>query len=67
VELEGQVLDDHTVVLTIHDFGRWRPPRGAHRGRGMQLMNGLADAVEIVPREDGTSVRLLRGLGDRPS
>jgi serine phosphatase RsbU (regulator of sigma subunit)/anti-sigma regulatory factor (Ser/Thr protein kinase) len=67
VELEGQVLDDHSVVLTVHDFGRWRPPRGAHRGRGMQLMNGLADAVEIVPREDGTSVRLLRGLRDRPS
>jgi anti-sigma regulatory factor (Ser/Thr protein kinase) len=53
------------VVFEIRDSGRWRPPRGAHRGRGMQLMEGLADAVEVVPREDGTTVQLLRKLGNR--
>ena len=62
VQLEATVGDDRTVVLTISDFGRWRPPRGANRGRGMLLMEGLTDAVDVVPREDGTSVRLLRGL-----
>jgi anti-sigma regulatory factor (Ser/Thr protein kinase) len=65
VELEGKVLGDGTAVLQIHDFGRWRPPRGVHRGRGMQLMEGLADAVEVVPRKDGTSVQLLRRLEGR--
>jgi anti-sigma regulatory factor (Ser/Thr protein kinase) len=67
VELEGEMLSDRTAVLKIHDFGRWRPPRGAHRGRGMQLMTGLADEVEVVPREDGTSVQLSRRLGERSS
>jgi anti-sigma regulatory factor (Ser/Thr protein kinase) len=66
VELEGLVLGDRTAVLKIHDFGRWRPARGAHRGRGMQLMKGLADAVQVVPRDNGTSVELLRRLGERP-
>jgi hypothetical protein len=32
----------------------------------MQLMKGLADAVEVVPRDNGTSVELLRRLGERP-
>jgi len=67
VELEAQVLGDRTAVLGIHDFGRWRPPRGAHRGRGIQLMRGLTDAMELEPREDGTSVQLRRRLGERPS
>jgi serine phosphatase RsbU (regulator of sigma subunit)/anti-sigma regulatory factor (Ser/Thr protein kinase) len=67
VELEASISGDRTVALKVHDFGRWRPPRGAHRGRGMLLMEGLADAVEVVPRENGTSVQLLRKLGARPS
>ena len=67
VELEATVSDEGTVCLKIQDFGRWRPPRGAHRGRGMQLMEGLADAMEVVPRENGTSVQLFRKLGVRPS
>ena len=67
VKLKGEVLGDRTLVLEIRDYGRWRPPRGAHRGRGMQLMRGLADAVEVMPHEDGSSVQLLRKLGDGPA
>ena len=64
VELEGKILQDRTAVFDVHDFGSWRPPRGVHRGRGMQLMEGLADEVKVVPRADGTSVQLRRTLTD---
>lgn len=65
VELKGKIVRGRIVVFEIHDSGRWRPARGAHRGRGMQLMEGLADVVEVLPREDGTTVQLLRKLGNR--
>ena len=62
VQLEATVGDDRTAHLTISDSGRWRPPRGANRGRGMLLMEGLTDAVDVVRRDAGTSVRLSRRL-----
>ena len=64
VQLEATVGDDRTAHLTISDSGRWRPPRGANRGRGMLLMEGLTDAVDVVRRDGGTSVRLTRRLGE---
>ena len=63
-QLEATVGDDRTAHLTISDSGRWRPPRGANRGRGMLLMEGLTDAVDVVRRDGGTSVRLTRRLGE---
>ena len=67
VEIEATVSGDRTALITIRDFGRWRPPRGKNRGRGMELMRGLAETVDVEHRDDGTSVRLSRTLEDSSS
>ncbi len=54
--------DAGRVRLTVRDRGRWRPPRGSHRGRGMMMMRGLMDVVDIDHTEDGTTVVLERAL-----
>ena len=51
-----------TVTLTVKDWGQWRPPRGEYRGRGLMLMEGLADTVEVTPDDEGTTVTLTRRL-----
>jgi anti-sigma regulatory factor (Ser/Thr protein kinase)/putative methionine-R-sulfoxide reductase with GAF domain len=49
---------DDTVVVRVLDRGRWRPPRGPSRGRGLPLMQALADEVRIRHEPEGTSVEL---------
>jgi GAF domain-containing protein/anti-sigma regulatory factor (Ser/Thr protein kinase) len=61
-QLDG-TIDGAVVELAIRDRGRWRPPRGEHRGRGMPLMRRLMDSVDIRDTGDGTEVRLRRRLG----
>jgi len=55
--------DDGRVRVTIRDRGQWRPPRGTHRGRGVMMMRGLMDSVQIDHTAGGTSVVLERRLG----
>jgi anti-sigma regulatory factor (Ser/Thr protein kinase) len=52
-----------SVEVIVRDFGRWRPPRGRERGRGIGLMRATMDEVEILQGDEGTSVRLVRSLG----
>ena len=54
--------DADSVVLTITDRGQWRPPRGTNRGRGLGLMERFMDDVDVVPGEQGTTVRMRRRL-----
>ena len=58
-------LDAGLVRLTVSDSGRWRPPRGTNRGRGLLLMEALMDAVDVRHGESGTVVVLERRLGAR--
>jgi len=51
------------ALVAVRDFGNWRQPRGVNRGRGLALMEGLTDAVDVVRGEDGTTVQLSRRLG----
>jgi anti-sigma regulatory factor (Ser/Thr protein kinase) len=51
------------VKVAIRDFGNWRAPRGTHRGRGLLLMEGLADGVEIIRSDEGTTIELSRRIG----
>jgi anti-sigma regulatory factor (Ser/Thr protein kinase) len=60
-ELEG-VREGDDVVLVIRDHGRWRPPRGQNRGRGLGLMETFMDEVEVTPSETGTAVRMRRRI-----
>ncbi|MGN6189036.1 MAG: ATP-binding SpoIIE family protein phosphatase [Conexibacter sp.] len=55
--------DGGRIRVTIRDRGRWRPPRGSHRGRGVMMMRGLMDSVDIEHTDDGTTVVLERTLG----
>lgn len=48
------------VVATIVDAGQWRSPRGKHRGRGLALLDGAADAVHIERSHSGTRVVLRK-------
>jgi anti-sigma regulatory factor (Ser/Thr protein kinase) len=50
------------TVICVRDFGSWREARGSHRGRGLVLMKGLMDSVDVDSGDDGTTVRLARRL-----
>ena len=63
VELHASTDGEDTVTVEICDFGSWRAPRGTHRGRGLLLMEGLTDDVEVVRTGDGTTVELTRRIG----
>jgi anti-sigma regulatory factor (Ser/Thr protein kinase)/putative methionine-R-sulfoxide reductase with GAF domain len=51
------------LAVTVRDFGRWRPPRYPNRGRGLPMMQGFADWVEVSRSDHGTSVSLRWDLG----
>jgi PAS domain S-box-containing protein len=61
VELHGR-HDRDQVVVSVCDFGRWRPPREDERGRGLGVIKAMMDRVEILKRPDGTEVRMARLL-----
>jgi anti-sigma regulatory factor (Ser/Thr protein kinase) len=61
IEIDAR-LGDGAVQIDVQDWGRWRAPRGAHRGRGLGLMRGLMDEVAVTPGETGTVVRMRRTL-----
>jgi len=50
------------VVVTVTDRGNWRDARGENRGRGLPLMRGLMESVDVEPADGGTSVVLRRTL-----
>jgi PAS domain S-box-containing protein len=56
-------LDARVLVATISDSGHWRERRGAHRGRGLHIIEGLMDQVEVSTEQGGTVVRMRRRLG----
>jgi anti-sigma regulatory factor (Ser/Thr protein kinase) len=58
-------VDGGDVVIEVGDRGTWREARGEHRGRGLTLMRGLMDAVDVDREPDGTTVRLRRTLQRR--
>jgi serine phosphatase RsbU (regulator of sigma subunit)/anti-sigma regulatory factor (Ser/Thr protein kinase) len=63
VELRASVAKNGIVTVAVRDFGNWRPPRGTNRGRGLMLMEGLTDGVDVIRRDEGTTVELSRRLG----
>jgi anti-sigma regulatory factor (Ser/Thr protein kinase) len=56
--------ENSTLVVTVRDYGNWRPgapaaeDRTRRRGRGLVLMRALADSTDIESTEHGTSVRM---------
>ena len=63
VELRAFHAGGGLVTVCVTDFGNWRAPRGTNRGRGLMLMEGLTDGVEVIRRDEGTTVELSRRIG----
>jgi serine phosphatase RsbU (regulator of sigma subunit)/anti-sigma regulatory factor (Ser/Thr protein kinase) len=61
LELQADV-QDREVMVTVQDFGSWREPRDVGRGRGLDVMRAVMDAVEVISEAEGTKVHLRRRL-----
>jgi PAS domain S-box-containing protein len=61
VEVEADRRDD-AVVVEVRDTGEWREPRPTNRGRGLEIVKGLMDDVEVEADRSGTRVRMTRSL-----
>ncbi len=61
VHIRGTLVGDE-VELAVKDAGRWRPPRGRDRGRGLQLMKAMVKLVEITSDSTGTTVLLRQPI-----
>jgi anti-sigma regulatory factor (Ser/Thr protein kinase) len=64
IEVSGSI-SDHTVSITIRDFGSWREQREREEGGyGFLMMRRLMDTVDVDRGGDGTSITLRRCLLD---
>jgi len=62
LDLRAQVDDEQSrVVVTVTDFGQWKPPQwsGGLRGRGLSLIKGLTSTSTITPTSGGTTVTMF--------
>jgi anti-sigma regulatory factor (Ser/Thr protein kinase) len=57
-------LVDGEAKVTIRDRGEWRRRPGGNRGRGIPIMREFMDDVSVERAENGTTVHLLRRLGE---
>jgi anti-sigma regulatory factor (Ser/Thr protein kinase)/putative methionine-R-sulfoxide reductase with GAF domain len=60
-ELLASVSGDEAVI-TVRDAGRWRPPRGADRGRGLTIIETAMDGVDVDATTNGTAIVMRRRL-----
>jgi len=63
-ELEATHADG-LVTLTVRDSGRWRAPRGGHRGRGLKMIEAAVDELDVTTTETGTEVVVRHRLRAR--
>jgi PAS domain S-box-containing protein len=61
-ELDASI-ESGVLEFEVRDQGGWRLPRGEGRGRGMPIMEHVADGVEISHGESGTTVGIRHMLG----
>ncbi len=63
IDVDGSI-SDHTVSITIPDFGSWRDERQRQEGGyRFPMMRELMDAVDVDTGSDGTSITLRRRIG----
>jgi serine/threonine-protein kinase RsbW len=62
LDLRAQIDEEQSrIVVTVTDYGRWKPPQpsGGLRGRGLSLIQGLTRTATITPTTDGTTVTMF--------
>jgi anti-anti-sigma factor len=65
VEVEATIREGLARIV-VRDHGRWRPSRPGEGGRGLLLMRGLMENVDVESGPGGTEVRLSRRIGRAP-
>jgi anti-sigma regulatory factor (Ser/Thr protein kinase)/putative methionine-R-sulfoxide reductase with GAF domain len=55
--------EDQTITATVRDGGRWRPPRGENRGRGLAIIGTVMDDVQVESSDEGTELVMHRRIG----
>jgi PAS domain S-box-containing protein len=55
-------FENGTLLAVVRDRGTWRERRGTHRGRGLKIIEGLMDDVEVTAEPDGTVIKMRRRL-----
>ena len=67
IDVRAEALPGRLTV-TVTDYGTWRPPAPTNglRGRGLLLIDTLADQSAQVHREDGTTVTMTWLTGEVP-
>jgi PAS domain S-box-containing protein len=55
-------FENGTLLAVVRDRGSWRERRSDHRGRGLKIIQGLMDHVEVSTEPDGTVIRMRRRL-----
>jgi PAS domain S-box-containing protein len=58
-------IEDGEIVASVSDSGSWREQRDEQRGRGLQIIEGLMDDVEVARAPTGTVVTMRRHLAER--
>jgi anti-sigma regulatory factor (Ser/Thr protein kinase) len=61
-EIEAEHVSG-TVTLAVRDDGRWRRPRGVHRGRGLMMIEATVDDLDVRATATGTEVLMRRRIG----
>ena len=64
VEIEAR-LEPPEIVITVRDYGTWRPPAATmtdEGGRGLRLIEALMDGMELSSTARGTEIRMRRRL-----
>jgi serine phosphatase RsbU (regulator of sigma subunit)/integral membrane sensor domain MASE1/anti-sigma regulatory factor (Ser/Thr protein kinase) len=58
--------DDGAITIGVRDFGIWMPDASENEGanRGLLLMRGLMDSVDVVSGPEGTNVLMRRRVGE---
>ena len=51
------------VTVRVRDTGRWRTPRGGHRGRGLKMIAAAVDELDLHTTEAGTELVMRHRLG----
>ena len=66
VEVEASIRQGLARIV-VRDRGQWRPPRPDGGGRGLLLMQGLVENVDVVSGPRGTEIWLSRRVGRPPA